>query len=304
MISVASIAKSRQRAVKKSYKNGVTDTANYYHISRKTLHEWRKRYDGTWQSLMDRSRRPHHHPKEHTAEEKSMIFGAYPYHKDDLIVLWDTIRKKGYKRSYYSMLRVIRKWVKPTIKEASKRKNKPYQAAQFPGEKVQVDVKFVPTSCVVGAQKLYQYTAVDECTRWTFRYMYDEHSTFSSNDFLHRLLEAFPVPIRMIQTDNGTEFTKALLTKDPSQQTLFERSLEEMDILYHRIRVATPRHNGKVERQHREDQKRFYDKHSMYNLGDGNRQLAGYNKISNNIPKICLNFRSPNEIMADYLAVL
>ena len=32
----------------------------------------------------------------------------------------------------------------------------------------------------------------------------------------------------------------------------------EMGIEYHRIRIATPRHNGKVERQHRIDEQRFY----------------------------------------------
>jgi len=46
-----------------------------------------------------------------------------------------------------------------------------------------------------------------------------------------------------------------------------------MDIIYHRIRVATPRHNGKVERQHRTDEKRFYKKMRMYSLSDGHKQL-------------------------------
>lgn len=304
MISVASIARERQRAVKKSYKVGVTRAALYYHVSRKTIYVWRNRYDGTWQSLLEQSRRPHHHPAEHTAAEKAMILKAYPYHSDDLIVLWDSLRKKGYTRSYYSMIRVIRKWIQPASKAAKRRKNKPYERASYPGQKVQVDVKYVPSSCVAGAEKLYQYTAVDECTRWTYRYMYNEHSTYSSTDFLKRLIEEFPVPIRMIQTDNGPEFTKALLSKDLSDKSLFEQTLEDMGILYHRIRVATPRHNGKVERQHREDQKRFYNKHKMYNLSDGLKQLLAYNKRSNDIPKIALDFRSPNEIMESYLGVM
>ncbi|MDR1892014.1 MAG: hypothetical protein LBQ48_03265, partial [Oscillospiraceae bacterium] len=51
--------------------------------------------------------------------------------------------------------------------------------------------------------------------------------------------------IREAQTDNGTEWTMQLLVKDPNSRTLFEQALEDMDIIYHRIRVATPRHNGK-----------------------------------------------------------
>lgn len=304
MNSLTSEAHIRQRAVKKSYKVGVTQAALYYRVSRKTLYQWRKRYDGTWESLLERSRRPHHHPKEHTEAEKEMILRSYPRYKDDLISLWDNLRKRGYSRNYYSMLRVIHKWVEPELKTRSARKAKPYERAAYPGQKVQVDVKFVPSECNSGPVKLYQYTAVDECTRWTFRWMYAEHSTYSSTDFLERLIRAFPVPIRMIQTDNGPEFTKALLTKNPMEKSLFERHLDEYGIIYHRIRVATPRHNGKVERQHREDQKRFYNHHSMYSLSDGLKQLQVYNRRSNDIPKTCLNFRSPNEIMRNYLGVM
>ena len=134
--------------------------------------------------------------------------------------------------------------------------------------------------------------------------MYNEHSTYSSKDFLMKLVVNFPFPIREIQTDNGREFTNAYLPQKTPTLSLFEAALQDMDIIYHRIRVATPRHNGKVERQHRTDEKRFYKKMRMYSLADGRTQLAKYNKKFNNIPKICLNFRSPNEVLEDYLAVM
>ena len=71
-------------------------------------------------------------------------------------------------------------------------------------------------------------------------------------------------------------------------------------ISYKRIRIATPRHNGKVERQHREDERRFYKKLRMYSLEDGRKQLKRYNRFSNTIPKVCLDFMSPNEALAEY----
>ena len=117
-------------------------------------------------------------------------------------------------------------------------------------------------------------------------------------------MHELPLPIREIQTDNGTEWTNALLVKKSTHKTLFEEYLEENDIIYHRIQVATPRHNGKVERQHRLDEQRFYSKMRMYNLADGRKQLAKYNKFSNNIPKCCLKYRSPNEVLDDYLGVM
>ena len=133
--------------------------------------------------------------------------------------------------------------------------------------------------------------------------MYDEHSTHSSVQFLTGLINHCPFPIREIQTDNGAEFTRALISKD-GKPSLFEKALEMWQIKYHRIRVATPRHNGKVERQHRCDELRFYKKMRMYSLEDGRKQLEKYNKLSNNIPKICLGFLSPNEALDKYLGVM
>lgn len=303
-IIITSEAKFRQRVVKYSYKFGVTKASIRFHRSRQAIYEWRAKYDGkSWKSLMDRSHRPHHHPNEHTAEEKQMILKMYPYYKDDMIMLWDALRKKGYMRCYTSLVRVVNKWIKPEIKQKQSKKPQPYQRAEYPGQKVQIDVKFVPSYCVVNGQKYYQYTAVDECTRWTFREMYDEHSTFSSTDFLKKLILNCPFPIREIQTDNGTEFTRALISND-GKPSLFEEMLEECGIKYHRIRVATPRHNGKVERQHRTDEKRFYKKMKMYNLEDGRMQLSKYNKKSNNILKTCLEFLTPNEMLEKYLGVM
>lgn len=304
MNSITSEAHFRQRVLKFSFKHGVTEASRRFRVSRNAIYEWKAKYDGTWQSLKERSHRPHHHPNEHTEEEKELILRRYPRYKDDMIMLWDSLKKSGYKRSYSSLIRVVRKWVKPEIERRTARKPKPYERSAYPGQKIQIDVKFVPSYCVANGEKYYQYTAIDECTRFCYREMYAEHSTYSSKDFLMKLLKAFPFPIREVQTDNGTEWTTALLVKDPKSKTLFEQALEDMDILYHRIRVATPRHNGKVERQHRTDEKRFYKKMRMYNLEDGKKQLKKYNLKSNNIPKVCLNFRTPNEVLADYLAIM
>jgi len=203
------------------------------------------------------------------------------------------------------MIRVLNKWLTEEEKGKQKvRKPKPYQRAEYPGEKIQIDVKYVPTRCVANGQKYYQYTAIDECTRVVYREMYDEHSTYSSKDFLMKLTRAFKFPVREVQTDNGTEFTNALLVVKSKHKTLFEQALIDMEIIYHRIQIATPRHNGKVERQHRCDEQRFYSKMRMYSLADGRTQLARYNQWSNNIPKICLGFLSPNEVLAKYLGVM
>jgi len=306
MSIITSEAHFRQQVLKYSKKYGVTAASIRFKCSRQAIYEWRARYDDkSWHSLVELSHKPHSHPNQHTEAEKSLILNCWKHNKDDRIVLWDSLRKKGYTRQYNSMNRVLRKWLTDKEKKIEKaRKPKPYKRAEYPGQKVQLDVKFVPSYCVPNGIQYYQYTAIDECTRVVFREMYDEHSTYSSLDFLMKLIKAFPFCMREIQTDNGTEWTKALLVKNPNNRTLFENALKEMDIIYHRIRVATPRHNGKVERQHREDEKRFYKHLRMFNLEDGKKQLEKYNKRSNDIPKTCLSFLSPNEVLNKYLSVM
>lgn len=82
--------------------------------------------------------------------------------------------------------------------------------------------------------------------------------------------------------------------------TLFEVTVRELGICHKLIRPYTPRHNGKVERSHREDQKRFYSCHSFYSLEDFKKQLVVHNRRSNNFPMRPLNWLSPLEFTVQY----
>lgn len=113
------------------------------------------------------------------------VVSTYARNKEDKTVLCDTIRKQGYTRPYKSKVINLKRLVGEDEKtKQSKYNPKLYKKADYPGEKIQVDVKFVPSYCVANGDKYYQYTAIDECTRCCFREMYDEHSTYSTLDFL------------------------------------------------------------------------------------------------------------------------
>ena len=297
----------RQRMVKYAANHSITETAIRYGVSRKTVYKLVDRYDGTTDSLVDHSHKPLNSPRKHTDREIKQIKRRLKKHrwKDLILAYQELVEKDGYTRSYGGYKRIVSqlKALKPKRKKRI-RKPKPYKRAAYPGQKIQLDVKYVPSYCVTDGKKYYQYTAVDECTRWTFREMYDEHSTYSSKQFLEKLIEKAPFPIREIQTDNGTEFTNRLIVTKSKQLTLFENLLIEMGIIYHRIQIATPRHNGKVERQHRIDEARFYKYMKMYSLEDGRKQLAVYQKRSNNYIKTCLGMKSPNQVLDMYLGVM
>ena len=300
MDKIAQDSQYRQRMMAYSEHHGVEETANRYHVCRKTVWKWSKRWDGTAKSLEEKSRRPKSNPRKQKPWEIELVKRMRKKYGKDLLLGYQKAREKGYKRSYGCFKRTAEKEI-PLKKKAPKRKNKPYQRASYPGQKVQIDVKYVPSYCVADGRKYYQYTAKDECTRWTYREMYEEHNTYSSQQFLLSLVEHAPFMIREVQTDNGSEFTKRLMSNDPNDKTLFEQELERMGIIYHRIRPATPRHNGKVERQHRTDEMRFYRQMRMYSLEDGRRQLARYQRQSNNNIMTCLGMRSPNQVLQLYL---
>ena len=306
MKKITQEAHHRQRMMKYRQHHTLEETAIRYQTSRKTVVKWWKRWDGSPGSLEELSRRPHHSGRAHSEEELRKIRHVLKKNRwQDVLLSYQEMRERhGYRRSYGSFKRIVSrlKGAKPTRK--AKHKLKPYQRAAYPGQKMQLDVKFVPVHCVADGQKYYQFTAKDECTRWTYREMYAEHSSHSAYDFLQKLIRTAPFPIRAIQTDNGTEFTNALLVTKAKHKTMFEAGLEEMGILYKRIRIATPRHNGKVERQHRTDTLRFYSRLRMYSLEDGRRQLALYQRKSNTYIMTCLGMRSPNDVLADYLAVM
>lgn len=297
----------RQRMIKYLNNHTVTETAIRFKVSRKTVYKWKNRYDGTAESLSDRSHRPHHIARAHSEQELKLIRRLAKKHKwTDLILVYQELKEKyDYNKSYGGLKRVISKMKAQKVKKKKcKRKPKPYKRADYIGQKIQIDVKFVPSYCVTNGKKYYEYIAVDECSRWAYRQMYDEHSTYSSYQFLISLIKNAPFPIREIQTDNGSEFTNALLVVKAKHKTMFEAALEKLGIKYHRIRVATPRHNGKVERQNRQDEERFYRSMKMYSLEDGRKQLAVYQKKSNNYIKTCLNFQSPNQVVEKYLGVM
>ena len=301
-------AHNRQRILEYLTKHGnVTETGRIYHVSRKTIYKWLKRWDGTWKSLTDQSRRPHHIARKQSDEMLRLVKRTCKRYKwRDMLQAYQDIREKhDYPYSYACFLRTARKLRdKDSNEKRRHRKNKPYQRAEYPGQKVQIDVKFVPTECAVDGGKYYQFTAVDECTRWTYREMYAEHSSYSAKEFIDHLVKNAPFLIREVQTDNGMEFTNFLRDKNTDKLTLFEMALNDYGIKYHRIKPGTPRHNGKVERQHRIDQLRFYDDFRMFNLEDGRKQLASYQRKSNDTIKICLGFRSPNQVLEMYQAIM
>ena len=301
MNTITQTMKFRQAIIEYSFKNGVTKAAIRYKVNRQYVYRWQKRYDGTLQSLSDKSRRPHHHPNQHTPEELKLIADMRKRNANaGLVVFWVKLRKRGYSRSITGLYRVLRRQGQMAVKPPNpKYIPKPYEKMLYPGQRVQIDVKVVPAACIVGdatGKKFYQYTAIDEYSRFRYLEAFEEHSSYSSAVFLEHLIKAFKFPIKCVQTDNGMEFTKKL-SAGKQTPTMFEKALQRHGIHHKLIRPFTPRHNGKVERSHRKDNEYFYATHTFYSFEDFAKQLKVYNYKYNKFPMRPLNWKAP----ADYI---
>lgn len=308
MNTVTQITRRRQAIIEYSLKKGVTAAARRYNVSRQFIYRWKNRYDGTLESLKDRSHCPHSHPNQHTSEEIQLIENMRKRNMHTgLVVFWVKLRQRGYTRSITSLWRVLkRRGLSPVKPPNPKYVPKPYEKMYYPGQRVQIDVKFVPDVCIVGeakaeGKKFYQYTAIDEYSRFRYLEAFEEHSSYSSAVFLEHMLKAFKFPVECVQTDNGQEFTKRLGSSQKPTLTLFEARLKQYGIRHKLIKPYTPRHNGKVERSHRKDNEYFYATHRFYSFDDFKKQLAVHSRKYNNFPMRPLNWKSPAEYIKAFI---
>ena len=269
-----------------------------YHISKSSLMSWNKKFDGTKESLIDKSHRPHTpHPNSHTDEELKWIRDYH--HRNPHISVCELYGKlrinKGYTRHSGSLHRIFKKLGYSSKAPSTKKKTKhdgKYDTPTELGVKWQMDVKHVPAACYVGdmPDKFYQYTMIDEASRERFIYPYREQSSYSSIDFLRRAINHFGYIPSKIQTDNGMEFT---YPKEFARVHPFDKACTALGISHKLIRPRTPWHNGKVERSHRNDQERFYNFLSFYSYEDLKKQMRRYLYRSNNIPMQVLGWLTP-----------
>lgn len=222
-----------------------------------------------------------------------------------LVVFWVKLRQRGYTRSISGLYRFLRKKGQMAAKLPNpKYIPKPYEQMSYPGQRVQIDVKYVPKSCLVGAAAeqggYYQYTFLDEYSRFRYLEAFQEHSTYSSAQFIRNCVRKFPFAIECVQTDNGPEFTNRLNASATKKRTLFEKTLAKLGIRHKLIRPFTPRHNGKVERSHRKDNEEFYASHKFFSFQDFQKQLAVRQRLYNAFPMRPLNWRSPKQVLDSF----
>lgn len=303
-------AKKKQAVVKFAKKNGKSAASRMYGVSLSSVKRWCSKYDGSdWRSLVERSHRPHNNPHRHTKKEERKIKKAFEksYERYGWYGVYEELKRKGYKRSFSGMVYAAKRMglKEKRTKKSPRKQARRYPELLMPGEKVQIDVKEVPYNCLRGdalkyGRRFYQWTAIDECTRYRFVYAFEEHTPENTVKFLKMLLKEFPFKIQKIQTDNGTEFTYKYISDN--EISPLDKVLQALKIPHILIPPRTPWHNGKVERSHRNDQRYFYNWETFKTLDELNEKLKKHLEWSNNKIMRTLGMKSPVQLLAEKLA--
>lgn len=294
----------RQKVVEYAIKHkNNAKAARRYDTSRQQVQRWRKKYNGTVESLANKSRRPHSHPNEHTQKEIELISKKYQYHKHEgLGQVYRKCKESGYKRSYGSMCKQIRKQKSyEKAKRISYPKSK-YKALKgtYPGEYVEIDVKYVPNECIgfkSNYERYYQITAIDLYSRKRVLKLVKENNTYETTRMLKTLEKEIGFKVKVVQTDNGREFCNDREEK----KSAFEKELEKLGIEYKRTRPYSPWQNGVVERSHKMDNEIFYSKRRFSSEKEMYKAFQRYSVRTNNISRKVLGFKTPNEMVEEYL---
>lgn len=196
--------------------------------------------------MRSQSRRPHNSPNTKlTKADKEKILNLRREQKGARRIQNEL---RLYERKDFSLATIhkvlstakVKPLVKPKRSSLPKRYSRP-----VPGDRVQMDTMKI-------APGVYQYTAIDDCSRFRVLGVYPRRDASCTLLFLERVVEEMPFPIQRIQTDRGTEFFAEKV----------QRYLMEYCIKFRPIPPRSPHLNGKVERSQLTDKIEFWSRYS------------------------------------------
>jgi len=254
--------------------------------------------------LVPRSTRPKTNPKETPIRIKEEVIRLRKQTKLCAQKLHWRLKKNGVTVHARTIGKILKN-ESLTRKYRTKRiKYKYLRAERQPGELVEIDVKYVPGG--IKNKEYFQYTAIDTASRWRHLEIFDEQSSYHSIKFLEIVMAKFKHRIRAIKTDNHSTFTNFYAgTNKRSDMTIktihpLDVFCAENNIIHYLIDKGKPNQNGTVERSHREDQEKFYERNRFKNVSDLKAKLKVWNQVYNDLEHCGLNGKTPNEMLESF----
>ena len=277
--------------------NNAAITCRHFDIPQSTFWFWHKRYDPhDLKSLEDRSKRPLSSPQRTSDNIIITVIKLkkqYPrWGKEKLALILK--RDHNIKISGSTVYRICKKH-KLAIKYKSKKRPKPNICKlplswpkNAPGDLVEIDTKELN----IYGKKMFQYTAKDVVSRWRYIKVLPNDNTLCTIRFFDELLAKTPFQIRLVKSDNGSEFKNEEVQK----------YLDEKRIKYAYIHKGRPQENAYVERSHRTDEEEFYSMGNLVeNIDELNKRLTNHCYTYNYIrPHWGIKGRTPIEALKDF----
>jgi len=270
----------------KAYKElkNISEVCRMYGIGRSQFYYWKKRLNlcsGSGKRLTTRamrlasySRKPVTSPKAFPPEVVALIKRIRRRTGRGADHIWFTLRDRyAIYVSVTGIYKTLRREGMIRVRRHKRKRNETYEAPRYlPGEKIQIDVKYTKLIDEIAKRLgkayrwVYQYTAIDVATGIKCKMIYEHHDPEASIDFLGRVRLFYPFPIKVIQTDNGFEFTWRL-HPEITKTHPFTLQCSFFGYEHYLIPPAYPRANSHVERTHRIDEEEVYRGRTFTSLG-------------------------------------
>ena len=282
----------RLRMVRLAKERGVKTASREYHVTPKTVRKWRRRYDGTLESLDEHSRAPKRRPRQLAAQAEARIVElktALPSWsaarlKRDFDLSWSVkaIRRVFRDHGLAHKYRRRKHETKRCLREIKKR----WRLFQ----QIDIDTKHlndIPEYWVgLASRRLprYQYTARDVTSGLLWLGYADELSLSYATLFAERIVRhLLACGIRGVsvtwQTDNGSEFIGSWQAKDDSA---FTQAIEAFPGHTHRtIPPGQHRFQADVETVHSLMEREFFEIEDFRDRADFLAKVTSYNLFFN-----------------------
>jgi transposase InsO family protein len=283
--------KQRRRVVEFAETYGLRPASRHFGLSRITVRAWVRRWKASGEAGLV-PRYPARRRGRLAADTVELIRTARTEHR------YGALRTQVWLKRVHdrhvntrTIQRVFRDIGIPVLTKTPKRR--PRQMTLFekdaPVDSVQGDVKVVKLT----RERIFQYTALDDCTRLRVLRLYPRQNQHSSLHFLREVRAALPFAIRKLQCDNGTEFPLA-----------FKLAVEAAGIRHKYIKPRRPQQNGKVERSHRVDDEEFWGCHDFATGDEAEEPLRAWERTYNyDRFSLALHGQTPMEKLQAHIAI-
>lgn len=262
--------------------------ARYTGFNQSSIVRWVRRARNTNRHILPtRSSRPRHHPSSLRRDIVCRILELRQERNQCAEILHFRLIQEGVIVSLSSVKRILKHYGMTRYSKWKKWHSYPLRPVpRKPGILVQIDTIHIG-ACRPG--RLYVYTMLDVCSRWTYASPIIRISTHASLRFIRNAEQELPFSLQMLQSDHGPEFSKWFTTQCTAR-----------GISHRHSRVRRPTDNGHLERFNRTIQDECL-RRIPQTLDAYLREIPEYLRYYNTErPHMGLDMKTPLEVMQSY----